>query len=102
MELLYVDMSGPWKIRGLKKSQTVKSSDADHQAQYVLIILDDYTGHVWVRFLSGRDSIKRMMADFIRRENGRRKFKRHDGIEVFVKVQRLRLDGAKENLCGEI
>ena len=57
---------------------------------------------MWVRFLLERDFIKKIIVDFIRRENRRRKFKRYDGIKVFVKVQRLRLDGAKENLYGEI
>ena len=38
------------------------------------------------RFLLEKDSIKKIIADFIRRENKRRKFKRYDRIEVFIKV----------------
>ena len=68
----------------------------------MLIILDDYIDYMWVRFLLERDSIKKIITDFIRRENKRKKFKYYDRVKVFVKVQRLRLNRAKENLYGKI
>jgi transposase InsO family protein len=96
--LIHMDLNGPWQVPSLYHRYTGLLNKTPGLAKHVVVIVDDYTGYIWVDFVSTRGEFRDRFQIFLNLQKGS-----HDRIP-----QRLRMDNAGEftshdiqDLCAE-
>jgi hypothetical protein len=86
LELIHIGTDGPWQVGSLKRPGNISPIPAG--SVHFLAITDDFTGYVWVYFYKEKSQFLSCLKHFKPMVENQRK----DGL----KIQRARMDGAKE------
>jgi transposase InsO family protein len=91
LELIHIDTDGPWQVGSLKRPGNISPIPAG--SVHYLALTDDYTGYVWVYFYKEKSQFMTCLRNFKALVENQR----NDGL----KIQRIRMDGAKEFSSAE-
>jgi hypothetical protein len=86
LELIHIDTDGPWQVGLFKRPGNISPIPAG--SVHFPAITDDFTGYVWVYFYKEKSQFLSCLKHFKPMVENQRK----DGL----KIQRARMDGAKE------
>ena len=89
LQRIYIDTNGPWNMPSLHKRYTETVNPTLSLSKYILVIVDDATGYIWVRFYASRAEFKQELKNFMT-------MIRRQGSESNYKVYIIRIDNAKE------
>jgi transposase InsO family protein len=92
LELIHVDTDGPWQVGSFRQPGSI--APIPPGSVHYLALTDDYTGYVWTYFYKERSQFLTCVKHFKALVENQRK----DNL----KIQRFRMDGAKEFQSADV